>query len=69
MLRNKDCRVLAASELRGDAKKRMTSCLRCNTAMSLVGRRNHRLTDEFNEQPMFISSNLTEYFFLHLVEP
>lgn len=43
MLRSEDCRVLRASEFRGDVKKRITSCLLCNTAKSCVGRRNHWL--------------------------
>lgn len=43
MLRSKDCKVLRASEFRGDAKKRITSCLLCNTVRSCVGRRNHWL--------------------------
>lgn len=43
MLRSKDCKVLRASEFRGDAKKRITSCLLCNTVRSCVGRKNHWL--------------------------
>lgn len=66
MLRNKDCRVLAASELHGDAKKWMASCLLRSTAMSLVGRRNHWLTYETRVQLItnVFTSNLTAYFFV-----
>lgn len=46
MLRSEDCRVLWTSEFWGDVKKRITSCLLCNTAVSCVGRRNHWLTEE-----------------------
>lgn len=43
MLRSKDCSVLRASEFCGKVKKRITSCLLCNTLRSCVGRKNHWL--------------------------
>lgn len=56
MLRSKDCRVLRASEFCGDVKKRITSCLLCNTARSCVGRRNHWLRKGKTSLMLLLSS-------------
>lgn len=46
MFRRDDCKALRESEFRGEAKKRITSCLLRKMARSIVGRKNHCLLTE-----------------------
>lgn len=71
MLRSKDCRVLRTSEFCGDVKKRITSCLLCNTASSCVGRRNHWLRKGKPSLKLLLSSkgykHATLHFSIHII--